>query len=236
MRPHVFLKSTLLLTALCLYSYLFSIAADKKQNYILKGWDHSLENTDIGALSTHGSAKTIDGGIEMIAGGKDIWGTSDEFHFVYMKQSGNFDVAARIESLTAPHLYSRAGIMAREDLSANSRHVFFLAFPDNRPRHNNTSAYEFQYRERKGAESHAIYPPQNPGPPKFPVDFPNVWVRVKRVQNQFTGFVSNDGKTWKEYGSYSIALPATVYLGLAATSHIADAAINGRFKDLREMH
>lgn len=123
--------------------------------------------------------------------------------------------------------------MAREDLCSDSRHIFFLAFPDNRPQHNHTSGYEFQYREKKGAESHAIYPPQNPGSPVFPVDFPDVWVRLKRVRNQFTGFVSHDGKTWKEYGSYSMDLTATIYLGLAATSHIADAGTTARFKDLK---
>ena len=67
----------------------------------------------------------------MIAGGKDIWGVSDEFHFNYELQSGDFDIAARIENLTASHLYSRAGLMACEDLSADSNHVFFLVFPDN---------------------------------------------------------------------------------------------------------
>jgi len=44
------------------------------------------------------------------------------------------------------------------------------------------------------------------------------------------------GKTWKEYGSYSMELPTTVYLGLAATSHIADANTTARFKNLQVLH
>ena|ERR1700730_8306699 len=56
---------------------------------------------------------------------------------------------------------------------------FVLVFPDNRPRHANTSAYEFQYRERKGGDSKSIYPPQDAGPPAFPVDSPHAWLRLK---------------------------------------------------------
>ena len=167
-----------------------------------------------------------------MAGGKDIWGTSDEFHFVHQEQTGDFDVVVRVENLTAPHLYSRAGLMAREDLSPDSRHVFFLVFPDNRPRHANTSAYEFQYRERKGGDSKGIYPPQDADPPAFPVDFPHAWLRLKRAGNEFTGFVSSDGKNWKKYGVYSLDLPPTVFLGLAVTSHTAEASTTANFKDL----
>ena len=167
-----------------------------------------------------------------MAGGKDIWGPSDEFRFAHQKQTGDFDVIVRIESLAAPHLYSRAGLMAREDLSPGSRHVFFLVFPDNRPRHANTSAYEFQYREKKSGDSKGIYPPQDAGPPAFPVDFPHAWLRLKRVGNEFTGFASTDGIRWKKYGSYSLDLPATVFLGLAVTSHTAEASTTASFKGL----
>jgi regulation of enolase protein 1 (concanavalin A-like superfamily) len=151
---------------------------------------------------------------------------------VFQKQEGDFDVTARVESLTAPQLYSRAGLMARQDLSADSRHVFFLVFPDNRPRHANTSAYEFQYREAKGGISKGIYPPQATCPPAFPVDFPNAWLRLKRVGNEFTGYVSTDGKNWKACGSHLLDLPQTVFLGLAATSHDAEASPTAKFTDL----
>jgi hypothetical protein len=107
MRSLIFLKSILFLVSFCLSSSLTCAAGDgKPTGSTLKGWNHSLKSTDIGTPSTSGSAKAIDGGIEMIAGGKDNWGVSDEFHFVYKKQSGDFDIATRIESLTAPHFYS----------------------------------------------------------------------------------------------------------------------------------
>jgi hypothetical protein len=208
--------------------------AAKSKDAMLKGWTGTLQSADVGNPSSAGSAKAMPGGIAVIGGGKDIWGTADEFHFTYQKQAGDFDVAVRVKSLTAPQLYARAGIMAREDLSADSRHVFFLVFPDNRPRHNNTSAYEFQYRDTKGGGSKGIYPPaQDSGAtPLFPVEFPNAWLRLKRTGNEFLAFVSSDGKNWKKYSSYSLDLPQSVYLGLAATSHTPDATIDAVFSDL----
>ena len=199
----------------------------------LKGWSEALQSTDVGSPVIPGSAKPTNEGLQVVASGKDIWDTSDQFHFVYQKQTGDFDVVVRVESLTAAHLYSRAGIMSRESLSPDSRHVFFLVFPDNRPRHKNKSAYEFQYRAKKGGESAAIYPPHKSGPPVFPVQFPHAWLRLKRAGNTFTGFVSADGKTWKEYGSYSLDLPETLLLGLATTSESETASTTAVFNDLR---
>ena len=195
-----------------------------------KGWSGSLKSGDIGDPTIPGSTRMTSDGLEVSGEGKDIWGVSDQFHFVYQRRAGNFDVAIHVTSLTAQHLYSRAGIMAREDLSPGSRHVIFLAFPDNRPRHNNTSAYEFQHREKTDGESEAIYPPQD-APPAFPVDFPHVWLRLNRRGNEFTAFASTDGKSWKKYDSYTLELPPTVFLGLAVTSHTTDASTTAVFKD-----
>jgi hypothetical protein len=198
----------------------------------LKGWSEALQSADVGSPVMHGSAKPIKDGLEVVASGRDIWDKSDQFQFVYQKQTGDFDVVVRVESLTAAHLYARAGIMARESLSADSRHVFFLVFPDNRARHKNKSAHEFQYRAKKGGESAAIYPPRKSGPPAFPVEFPHAWLRLKRAGNAFTGFVSVDGKSWKEYGSYNLDLPGRVLLGLAATSEIETGSTTVVFRNL----
>jgi len=203
----------------------------------LKGWYVLLSSADIGNPAIAGSAKSIPGGLQVTAGGKDIWGFTDQFRFTYEKRAGDFDVAVRVESLAAPHLYTRAGIMARADLSPGSRHVIFLVFPDNRPRHNNTSAYELQYRETNDGDSKAIYPPHEAGtPPMFPVEFPDAWLRLKREGNQFTGFVSTDGEHWKKYSSYSLDLPDTILLGLAVTSHTAEASTTATFGNLRVIH
>jgi hypothetical protein len=62
----------------------------------LNGWSAPLENSDIGNPATPGSTEDTNGSIKVIAGGKDIWGVSDEFHFTYQKQTGDFDVIVRV--------------------------------------------------------------------------------------------------------------------------------------------
>lgn len=222
-------KTLRLVTFFCLIAATCNLKAQTQP----KGWSAPLESSDIGNPAIPGSTKITPGGLQIEASGKDIWDTSDQFRFAYQKQTGDFDVNVNVTNLTAPHLYARAGIMAREDLSPGSRHIIFLVFPDNRPRHNNTSAYEFQYREQKDGDSKAIYPPQDAGPPAFPVEFPHAWLRLKRTGNEFTAFVSSNGKDWKTYNSHTLDLPPTLYLGLAVTSHTNQASVTAIFKNLR---
>ena len=187
---------------------------------------------DIGFPDQAGATKIIENGVQIVAGGADVWGVKDQFHFSYFEQSGDFDLVARVESLTAPHLYTKAGIMAREELSGDSRHIFFQVFPDNKARHNNNGGFEFQYRSAKAGEMKAIYPPKAEGIPEFPANYPNTWIRLQRVGNLFTGFWSADGKSWKVYTTYTVDLPKKIFLGLAVTSHNPKERATAVFRDI----
>jgi len=191
-----------------------------------------LKYADIGNPALDGSTNLTEAGISMTAGGADVWGVRDEFGFSYFEQAGDFDLVARIESLTAPHLYTKAGIMAREQLSDNSRHIFFQVFPNNNPRNKNNGGYEFQYRKEPAGEMKAIYPAKFDGTPDFPVNYPNTWIRLKRAGNEFTGYYSADGKTWKAFTAFSMELSKKVYVGLAVTSHDVKGTATAVFKDI----
>ena len=195
----------------------------------------SFKHGDIGNPSIAGKVKVLSNGIDIIAGGADIWGVKDEFDYVYVQRTGDFDLATRIESLEASNLYTKAGIMAREDLTPDCRHIYFQVFSDNNPRNNNNGGYEFQYRQLKAGEMKAIYPTSSKGTPEFPVAYPDTWLRLQRTGNNFTGYYSNDGKTWKEYTTYSLDLPAKVYLGLAVTSHNIFHASTAKFRNIEEL-
>ena len=194
-----------------------------------------FKSTDIGNPDISGSSRIQDNSITITAGGADVWGVEDEFRFVYMEQTGDFDLIAQIESLTEPHLYTKAGLMAREDLSDNSRHIFFQVFPNNNPRNKNNGGYEFQYRKDKSGEMKAIYPARFDGTPEFPVNYPNTWIRLKRVGNDFTGFYSADGKTWKLYTTFNMEISEKIYLGFAVTSHNTKKAATAIFKNISEL-
>jgi len=192
--------------------------------------------TDIGNPDISGSSQIQENSVSITAGGADVWGVQDEFRFVYTEETGDFDLIAQIESLSEPHLYTKAGLMAREELSDNSRHIFFQVFPNNNPRNKNNGGYEFQYRQEKVGEMKAIYPARFDGIPEFPVNYPNTWIRLKRVGSDFTGFYSADGKTWKQYTTFSMEIAKKVYLGLAVTSHNPKAAATAVFKNVSTLN
>jgi len=194
-----------------------------------------FRHSDVGSPSISGVVTVTANGIDMNAGGEDIWGKKDEFNFVYIEKTGDFDFVSRIESLTPAHLYTKAGLMAREDLSADSKHIFFQVFPDNNPRNKNNGGYEFQYRQEKGLEMKAIYPASFTGTPEFPVAFPNTWIRLQRSKNDFTGYYSIDGNTWKVFTKYTLELPSKIYLGLAVTSHNPSHVASAKFRNISEL-
>jgi len=191
-----------------------------------------LKFADIGNPALAGSTNITEEGISLTAGGADVWGVKDEFGFSYFEKNGDFDLAARIESLTAPHLYTKAGLMAREELSENSRHIFFQLFPNNKPRNKNNGGFEFQYRPEKGGKMLAIYPAKAEGIAEFPVNFPNTWIRLKRTGDEFTGYCSADGKTWKPYTTLTLTLAKKIYLGIAVTSHNTKEGATSVFRDI----
>ena len=191
-----------------------------------------IKYTDIGNPALTGSVDLKNDALSMTAGGADVWGVRDEFGFSYFEQTGDFDLVARIESLTAPHLYTKAGLMAREQLSDNNRHICFQVFPNNNPRNKNNGGYEFQYRKEQAGEMKAIYPAKFDGTPEFPVNYPNTWIRLKRAGSEFTGYYSADGKSWKAFTTFSMELSKKVYLGLAVTSHNTKETATAVFRDI----
>ena len=197
--------------------------------------DASFSNLDVGSPQLGGSAKPFDAGWNLIAGGADIWGKSDQFHFVCQEMTGDFDIAIRVESFTPAHLYSKAGLMIRETLDADSRHLMFFVFSDNAPRNNNFGAYELQFRSVAGSNCLSIYPAvRPPAPPEFPATYPNSWLRVERRGNRFSAFASTNGITWKLYAEHDLALVRSLIVGPALTSHNPLAEAKATFRNYTE--
>ena len=191
-----------------------------------------LKFTDVGASTKPGKVTIKKDEVEVVAGGADIWGLNDEFNFGYMKIDGDFDVSVQIKSLTKPHQYTKAGIMARVDLNDNSQHAYFQVFPDNSPRNKNKGGCEFQYRLEKGGEMKAIYPNPETAGNKFDVNFPNTWIRLKRNGDIFESYISSDNKKWELYSSFEQKLPAGLLVGLAVTSHNSEDFTTAVFSNL----
>src|SRR5436305_13812290 len=100
---------------------------------------------DVGAPALAGQTRVLIAGsaYDMTAAGIDIYATSDQFRYGYRAQTGDFDLRVRIMSLDAADQWSKAGLMARETMTADSREVSVFATP--------AGGYEFQYRATAGA-------------------------------------------------------------------------------------
>jgi regulation of enolase protein 1 (concanavalin A-like superfamily) len=192
-----------------------------------------LTFTDIGAKTKAGTATVDENEIKIVAGGADIWGKHDEFHFGYKKVKGDFDLSVQLLGLTTANKYTKAGIMARADLSDSSQHVYYQVFPDNSPRNKNNGGCEFQYRIVKGEDMKAIYPDPKTAGTQFNVSFPDTWIRLKRKGDLFESYFSSDNKTWKLYSTFTLALSNELYVGLAVTSHNKTEYTTARFSQVQ---
>jgi hypothetical protein len=171
---------------------------------------------DVGAPALAGSATENNGAISVNAAGTDIWGTSDQFHFVYQLLTGDGAIAARVDSLGATDPWAKAGLMIRETLNGNSKNIAAVVTAGN--------GLVVQGRTTTGGTSisHAG------GAGKAPY-----WLIVQRVGDQFHAYASLDAASWRYLGTLVISMPPTVYVGLAATSHRATSRTTAVFSDVQ---
>jgi parallel beta-helix repeat protein len=159
------------------------------------------QTTDIGAVGRAGSVSYDGSAFKVIGSGADIWGTTDALRFVYQPLTGDGSVVARVASVQAVDVWTKAGVMIRESLAATARHASKFVSPGR--------GLAFQRRTSTGGTStHTGTSGTAP-----------VWVRIARAGSTFTAAWSSDGVTWQTLGSDTIGMNATVYVGLAVTSH-----------------
>jgi phosphatidylserine/phosphatidylglycerophosphate/cardiolipin synthase-like enzyme/regulation of enolase protein 1 (concanavalin A-like superfamily) len=167
---------------------------------------------DIGSVGAVGSASASNGIFTVNGSGADIWGTADEFRFVYRSLTGDGTIMARVDSVTNQNAWSKAGVMMRETLTPGSKHATMfvsaakgLAF-QRRTSTNGTST------STAGALASAPY-----------------WVRITRTGSTFSAYQSTDTGTWTLIGSATMNMTSTIYVGLAVTSHADGALTTGTF-------
>ena len=142
------------------------------------------------------------------ASGTDIWNAADQFRFAYKQLNGNGSITVRVDSIGNTNAWAKAGPMIRETLDAGSKNAMIAVTPGN--------GVSFQWRETANA-AYAT----NSGTTGLVTPY---WVRITRTGNVFKAERSADGKTWTQQGTNTtITMGASVYIGLAVTSH--DAAL-----------
>ena len=162
------------------------------------------------------------GTYEIAGSGADIWGSSDQFHYVYKELTGDATITARVVSNgTGSNTWAKGGVMIRESTAGNSKHMIMaLTGGDG-------GGIGFQGRAETGGNSSSFHGDVTAAPP--------TWVRLTREGNDITGSYSADGVDWApmtcaapdDSGGFGIANPQPVemadpvLIGLFVTSHAA---------------
>ena len=76
---------------------------------------------DIGTVGVTGSTTFSNGAFTLNGSGADIYGTADEFHFVYLPFNGDGMLIAHVASIQNTNSWAKAGVMIRETLTNTSR-------------------------------------------------------------------------------------------------------------------
>jgi hypothetical protein len=103
--------------------------------------------------------------------GEDIYGTLDEFRFVYQPASGNCDITARVFSVQNADPWAEAGVMIRATLNSTARKVASLVTFSN--------GVTLQRRSSTGGLTSYTRTTGLTAP---------YWVRLVRSGNTFTGY------------------------------------------------
>lgn len=166
------------------------------------------EEAKIGSGSLAGSA-SHQAGTYTVAGSGTLSGRNDGFQFAWQTLSGDGQIIARVSSLEDTGNQSRVGIMIRDTLATNSRHVFIGLTDDGGVRWvRRTSLNGNTSTSSSGS-----------------MVVPNAWLKLVRTGNTITAYKSTNGTTWVLVGSLTASLPATCYMGLAVASG-SDATLN----------
>jgi titin len=176
----------------------------------------TFRDGDIGAVPVAGDTRNFGTAIALSSTSADIWNAADAFRYRYRSLTGDGTIVARVTGLDRSNGWAKAGLMFRETLAANSRHATMIVSAEH--------GTALQYRVATGGESGSTAPTEAGGVPR--------WLRLVRTGDTFAGAQSVDGVTWTPAGSITLALPATIFVGLAVTSHNESTAGTGTFDNV----
>lgn len=161
-----------------------------------------LIGSDVGTASG-GSRVLSDNSWEIAGSGIGAAGLEDGMHFESTRQTGDFQAIVRIQSLSSEGALAEAGLMLREDPSADARFALLAATP---------AGYSYSSRSIAGeSASRTLTATQ--------ALFPNAWVLIERIGDTINLATSTDGVTFDSAGSTTIAsLAPEVEVGLSVSS------------------
>jgi regulation of enolase protein 1 (concanavalin A-like superfamily) len=172
--------------------------------------------SDIGVEGS-GSSANYDSEKDMFqistAGGQ-IWGTKDDFNYVYREIAGDVEATVKISSVIASDKSGQAGIMFRETEDEGSRHAFLTV-----------SAFKgVAFERRTQPDSGTVR--SGKGNVSAPI-----WLRLIKEGTYLSAYYSEDGDNWSFLSEDIIDFPDTIFIGLAVAANGADETVEADFEE-----
>ena len=159
------------------------------------------KEADIGSIFTTGSTRFEPRALTVRSSGLNVDGESDSFHFVYQLMQGDSEIVAEVTSVQYTHPNAKAGLMMREDLGEYSRNVMFAL--------TSMRGGVLQVRGEERAQTEIGI---------MPGLFAPYWLKLKRRGNEYSAYLSQNGRVWSLVQKLSVAMEEQFYVGLAVTS------------------
>jgi hypothetical protein len=167
-----------------------------------------FSNADIGGGSPAGAATYTNGTWNVTGRGYGVWGPLDSGHFAYKAIKGNGAIIAKVESLDNTHPSAVAGVMMRTSLEPGAPRAWMANDYKGQALQNMTKLAVY------GGSNYANKAVTNGS------TLPIKWVKLERIGNIITGYVSPDGTNWAatDVGRIDGPVPDTIYAGLMVSS------------------
>ncbi len=148
--------------------------------------------------------------------GTDIWGQSDQFHYVWREMSGNLAVTATARFVTEGVGHRKAVIMLRKNLDPDSPFLQLAIHGDGTP--------SVQFRSTKAGNTNTV---------DFPVQGPGIWkLKLVRQGSTVTFWIGKGDSPLTELGHTVNGLGSPVLVGLGVSSHTQAATNTVLFSDV----
>ncbi|HEV2846113.1 MAG TPA: endonuclease/exonuclease/phosphatase family protein [Thermoanaerobaculia bacterium] len=162
------------------------------------------QSADVGSVGIAGRAVSSGGTWTIEAGGTDLWDAADAFRYVYQPLNVDGEIVANVTGLTVPSGagWSLAAVMVREKLTAGSVHASMMITTEGKAKFRRRVTEGSATTLSDGPSAGTTYPPR--------------WLRLTRVGDTFTAYISTDGSAWTQvHTPQTVVMPANVWIGLA---------------------
>ena len=182
----------------------------------LKG-DLFRGSADVGTARAGGDTYDPQSGNYRISGGgRDMWGSADAFHFVWLRLSGDASLTASIVFPDAATANLAKGVLIfRESLDPGSAYADIAIHGDGHT--------TLQYRALANGDTADV---------TSAFTHPST-LRIERRGNRFIASVAAAGHAPTAFASTDVPMNEEVYVGLGVCAHGADSLATAIFSDVR---